>query len=69
MALEKHMFRKLLLQRPWAHSGPVVQAPGERWGTIDIALMKGSRGLPGGTTLARLLAKHKIAKKPGVDSA
>jgi hypothetical protein len=58
-----HAHLKQTGRRPWAHSGPVVQAPGERWGTIDIALMKGSRGLPGGTTLARLLDQHKIAKE------
>ena len=44
---------------PTAHSGPIDDAPGEVWGTIDVALAVGRRGLPGGTTLARLLAKKR----------
>jgi hypothetical protein len=39
---------------PSATSGPVAGAPGEDWATIDEALKYGRRGLPGGTTLARL---------------
>jgi len=40
-------------------SGPVVDAPGETWAAIERALSIGSRGLPGGLSLARLLAKHR----------
>ncbi len=31
----------------------------EKWQTLDLALRRGSRGLPGGSSLARLLAKHR----------
>jgi hypothetical protein len=50
-------------------SGPVTGAPGETWANIDAALRVGNRGLPGGSSLARLLAKHRhvpnrLEKKP-----
>lgn len=32
---------------------------GERWVVLDGALRSGNRGLPGGSSLARLLAKHR----------
>jgi hypothetical protein len=44
---------------PRLASGPVDGAPGETWAGINIALRKGLRGLPGGTTLARLLIEHR----------
>ena len=34
---------------------------GERWSAIEQALRKGHRGLPGGSSLPRLLAKHRDA--------
>jgi hypothetical protein len=34
--------------------GPVAGAPGELWVDIDKALYRGNRGLPGGTTLAKM---------------
>ena len=40
---------------PTQKSGPVIDAPGEKWGTIDEALRCGKRGLNGGTTLYRYL--------------
>jgi hypothetical protein len=40
---------------PRVRSGPVQGVPGESWGNIDHRLENGGRGLPGGTTLARLL--------------
>jgi hypothetical protein len=43
---------------PLESSGPVVDAPGEVWRNIDHALRIGRRGLPGGSSLARLLADH-----------
>ena len=43
---------------PTQGSGPVRGVAGERWGNIQSALYKGSRGLPGGSSLARLLDKH-----------
>ncbi|MBI3412414.1 MAG: hypothetical protein HY040_29185 [Planctomycetes bacterium] len=44
---------------PWAHGGAVADAPGETWGAIDVALCKGLRGLRGGNSVARLLAKRR----------
>jgi len=32
----------------------------EKWSGIDLALRKGHRGLPGGSSLARLLAQHGV---------
>jgi hypothetical protein len=42
-------------------SGPVRDVPGETWPTLDDSLRDGRRGLPGGTTLAQLLAEHRQA--------
>ena len=42
-------------------SGEVRGEPGETWKNLDIALRDGRRGLPGGTTLAQLLAEHRQA--------
>ena len=38
---------------------PIPEASGESWCAINSALSYGSRGLPGGSSLARLLAKHR----------
>jgi hypothetical protein len=45
----------------WPHSGsgPVDDASGETWSAINLALAQGSRGLPGGSSLARLLEEHR----------
>ncbi|MBW3541452.1 MAG: hypothetical protein KY476_14390 [Planctomycetes bacterium] len=43
---------------PTDRSGPIVDAPGETWLAVDLALRRGRRGLPGGSSLARLLAKY-----------
>jgi hypothetical protein len=40
---------------PKALSGPIVGVPGETWGAVSNALRKGTRGLPGGTTLPRFV--------------
>ena len=42
-------------KRPTRQSGPISGAPAESWQAVHIALYKGRRGLPGGTTLAGLL--------------
>src|SRR5262249_53757270 len=39
---------------PNVHSGPVQDAPGERWSAIDASLRQGHRGLRGGSSLFRL---------------
>ena len=46
-------------------SGDVLGAPGEKWGAIDLALIQGHRGLPGGSSLARLLAKKRSVRNMG----
>jgi hypothetical protein len=46
-------------QWPRASSGSVLAAPEENWGAIDTALRTGSRGLPGGESLNRLLRRHR----------
>ena len=40
------------------NSGAVLVAPGELWNGIDNALRKGSRGLAGGDSVSKLLARH-----------
>jgi hypothetical protein len=44
---------------PTQASGPVADEPGENWSALNEALRWGHRGLPGGDTLARLLARHR----------
>jgi hypothetical protein len=44
---------------PVGASGAIPGAPGERWGNLDKALRNGSRGLPSGSSLSRLLALHR----------
>jgi hypothetical protein len=44
---------------PTSDSGPVAGAPGETWKGVDMALRQGYRGLPGGASLARLLARRR----------
>jgi hypothetical protein len=52
---------------PNLHSGPISSAPGERWGAVETALREGGRGLPGGSSLGKLLARCLGARtKAGV---
>jgi hypothetical protein len=44
---------------PTSESGPVADAPGETWRAVDQALRVGVRGLPAGSSLAQLLARHR----------
>jgi hypothetical protein len=44
---------------PTCRDGPVAGAPGETWKGIHQALANGYRGLPGGSSLARLLAQRR----------
>jgi DNA-binding XRE family transcriptional regulator len=46
---------------PTMDSGPVADA-GETWSGLDSALKVGSRGLPGGDSLARLLVRRREAR-------
>jgi hypothetical protein len=49
-------------KRPSSGSGPVLGVPSETWNALDLALNKGRRGLPGGSSLARLLEEHGIPR-------
>jgi hypothetical protein len=42
---------------PTCGSGPIPEAPGETWKAVGTALVQGLRGLRGGSSLARLLAR------------
>jgi hypothetical protein len=44
---------------PSSGSGPVPDAPGENWRAINQALRVGARGLPVGSSLARLLGERR----------
>ena len=44
---------------PNVTSGRVHELPSEIWIVLDVYLRNGSRGLPGGTSLARMLAKRR----------
>lgn len=46
-------------RRPTGHSGPIADAPGETWLAVDKSLTVGRRGLPGGSSLARLLDEKR----------
>ena len=52
---------------PRTHSGEVGSAPRETWLAVDDALRVGCRGLPGGSSLARLLAesRHRCPTRSG----
>src|SRR5438132_375969 len=44
---------------PSRHSGPVRGNKSETWGAVARALEVGNRGLPGGSSLAQLLALRR----------
>src|SRR4051812_46413113 len=44
---------------PKSSTGPVADMPGENWRRVDNALRYGLRGLPGGSSLARLLQQAR----------
>ncbi|HUY93589.1 MAG TPA: hypothetical protein VMV10_32985 [Pirellulales bacterium] len=44
---------------PQSDSGPVAGAPGENWRAVEAALRAGIRGLPGGSSIAKLLAERR----------
>jgi len=52
-------------QWPILDSGPIPEARGETWAGINRALRYGRRGLPGGSSLGRLLAEHRGVRKAG----
>jgi hypothetical protein len=52
-------------QWPCCKPHPIEAAPGENWKAIDTALRLGLRGLPGGSSLPRLLARRRGARNRG----
>src|SRR5262249_54787237 len=50
---------------PTAASGPVARAPGETWQAVDTALRAGRRGLPGGSSLVKLLPRPRLVPAAG----
>jgi hypothetical protein len=44
---------------PTRNSGPIRGINGETWARVNAALIQGHRGLPGGSSLARLLAEYR----------
>lgn len=44
---------------PSAGSGAIAESPGDTWDSINAALVRGNRGLAGGTSLAALLKTHR----------
>jgi hypothetical protein len=43
---------------PTRQSGAIVDAPGETWSGVELALRRGHRGLPGGSSLGLLLRRY-----------
>jgi hypothetical protein len=54
---------------PNAESGPVDRVPGFTWAKLDALLSQGRRGLPGGSSLARLLAQERWGSPPKLSAA
>jgi hypothetical protein len=50
--------RRRTLRWPRRDSGPVAGAPGAAWVNVHQALLRDLRGLPGGSSLSRLLAER-----------
>jgi hypothetical protein len=44
---------------PTAASGPIADTNGETWNGVNWALLKGTRSLPGGSSLAKLIDKFR----------
>jgi hypothetical protein len=57
-------YREATGEYPQVDTGAVRAAPSETWAAINTALSKGLRGLPGGSTLAELLAEHRAYRGP-----
>jgi hypothetical protein len=55
--MDDHRQKKGCWPRP--KSGLVLAAPGETWAALNKSLRQGCRGLPGGSSLAELLARRR----------
>jgi hypothetical protein len=64
LAWADHEYR-LTGRWPRTIGGPLLADRSEKWRNIDQALRAGGRGLPGGSSLARLLAEHRGARNLG----
>ncbi|MGO8744393.1 MAG: hypothetical protein ACLQNE_00245 [Thermoguttaceae bacterium] len=53
------VYRERTGKWPTKTSGPIPEAPGESWNAVTAALREGLRGLPGGSSLALLLAEKR----------
>jgi hypothetical protein len=51
-------------QWPNTRSGPILDVPGNTWLAVDMALRHGHRGLPGGSSLGRLLFERRGVTRP-----
>jgi hypothetical protein len=49
---------------PTRDAGPIEESPDDTWAAIDSALREGNRGLPCGSSLARLLASQGDKRNP-----
>ncbi len=50
---------------PRQNSGLIPESDGDTWAGVQLALVRGNRGLPGGSSLAQLLAEHRGARNAG----
>jgi transcriptional regulator with XRE-family HTH domain len=48
---------------PKIHSGAIPESPGDNWRRVDNALKLGLRGLPGGSSLAKLLGLQRTESR------
>jgi hypothetical protein len=60
-------FRKRTARWPNSESDPIALPRGETWSAIDAALINGRRGLPAGSSLAKLLARKRGARRSRSD--
>jgi hypothetical protein len=51
---------------PTRESGPIEDAAGETWNAVDIGLKRGQRGLPGGSSLSRVVRSCRDRVPAGV---
>jgi hypothetical protein len=50
---------------PDVNDGPIAGHPGETWMGVEVALARGTRGLPGGSSLAQVLRLHGRGRDSG----
>jgi hypothetical protein len=55
--------RKRTKRWPQKLSGPILESPGDTWLHVDEALRNGTRGLPAGSSLYRLLVRHHSVRR------